>query len=89
MSLSSVRTITADAINNGVQASHLEVANPTADETYICRVTPSGQTASDTNVKLDVYGTYLYSLNQTGTLRLWDSQYMSCISYPGLLFGLV
>ena len=69
MNLSSVRTITSDAFDNGAQASHLAVTNPTADVTYICKVKPTGQVASDTDVKLDVYGTNLYSLDHVHNLK--------------------
>ena len=69
MNLSSVRTITSDAFDNGAQASHLAITNPTADVTYICKVTPTGQVASETNVKLDVYGTNFYSLNHVHNLE--------------------
>ena len=69
MNLSSARTITSDAFDNGAQASHLALTNPTADRTYICKVTPTGQVASETNVKLDVYGTNLYSLDHVDNLK--------------------
>ena len=61
MSLSSGFTITDGGYeeNDNRQVSKLQVApNPTSDQTYVCKVKPTDQVASDTDVKLDVYGTY-------------------------------
>ena len=47
-------------------STKLTVESPQADKTFTCRVKPEGQdaeTASDTTVKLNVYGTCLYCLN--------------------------
>ena len=62
MDLSSGYTIADDAYdNNGNQGSHLTLSTPAADQKYTCTVTPVDQDASNTEVDLDVYGTYLYS----------------------------
>ena len=67
--LSSDHSTTAVQYDNGNQGLQLAVTNPTEDKTYTCRVTPTGQVASDTDVKLDVYGTNLYSLDHVHNLK--------------------
>ena len=53
------------------QGSKLTVEDPTTlgETLYTCRVTPTGQVASNTDVDLDVYGTYLYSSNHVDNLK--------------------
>ena len=50
------------------QGSELTVDSPQADKTYTCRVTQNGASddTADTSVTLNVYGTYLLSLNRSG-----------------------
>ena len=45
------------------QGSKLTVENPTTDDTFTCRTQETGQKATDTDVQVDIYGTYLYCLN--------------------------
>ena len=66
--LSSGYGVTAYALAQGsttTGSTVLTVDSPAADKTYTCRVKPASQaddTASNTDVKLNVYGTCLYCL---------------------------